>query len=98
MRNPDLFKKQVNDAADNALVALSDLFVWLDRRDAQPTNNIITLLEQVQEIEKCIQNALARVQQATEKKEELVLIQSKVRDKESVSNYQNHLVYFLFRN
>lgn len=54
-----------------ALNMLSELFDWLDTRVAQPTKDILSLYEKSQTIEKSIQNALARMQQANTKRNDL---------------------------
>ncbi|KAG7090681.1 hypothetical protein E1B28_009779 [Marasmius oreades] len=50
---------------------LACIFDWLDKLKPQPTKDILSLYQQSQDIEKRIQNALARIQQANSKKNEL---------------------------
>lgn len=66
----DEFEDIVNNDHKKALRELSSLFDWLDALVPQPTNEIISLYEQYQEIECQITNALARASQLRDLKAE----------------------------
>ena len=72
---PKTTLKQMRDAIKQGetktLDMLAYLFDWLDKCSAQPTKDILALYEQSQTIEKSIQNALARMNQANTKRSEL---------------------------
>lgn len=70
-----------------ALIMLSNLFDWLDKRVAQPTKDILSLYEQSQTIEKSIQNALARMQQANTKRNDLEKIKRDIDKAKLVSKH-----------
>lgn len=80
-----------------ALDMLADVFDWLDQREAQPTKDILELYEQSQEIEKSIQNALARMEQANKKKTELEKFQRDI-DKAKLVSFRPVGRVFLLTN
>ena len=66
---------------------LSKFFDWLDSREVQPTKDILLLYEQSQAIEKKIRNALAQMQQANIKRNDLEKITRDIDKADIVSPY-----------
>jgi hypothetical protein len=66
--------KTVDDAHGNAVKMLFEFFGWLDQCRVQPTTAILELYNSACDIERRIQNALARVNVLSEKKRDVVAI------------------------
>ena len=61
----------MENSEKEALVMLVELFDWLDGLTPQPTKEIVNLYELSQQIESAITNALAQIDQAAAKKDEI---------------------------
>ncbi|PCH39420.1 hypothetical protein WOLCODRAFT_38711, partial [Wolfiporia cocos MD-104 SS10] len=68
-------KKTVEEGHKKALGELVKIFDWIDTLSAQPTRGILTLYNQSQTIEMKIANALATMDQMTERKQVLQTIE-----------------------
>lgn len=83
-----MLRKTVRQGEGAALDTLVDLFDWLHDCEPQPTKDILTLYKQTQTIETSIQNALARMRQAKEKKGDLEKIKHEIEKANVVSIYK----------
>ncbi|KIJ11930.1 hypothetical protein PAXINDRAFT_171543 [Paxillus involutus ATCC 200175] len=67
-------KRQVENKHQDALAEFVEIFDWVDSLSPQPTEDILSLYEQTQQIEKNISDALATMNQIASKKATLVKI------------------------
>ena len=61
----------VKEGHQTALETISTIFDWLDGLEPQPTNDIMNLYEQSQQIDRDIDNAMSRVTQISDKKKQI---------------------------
>ncbi|KAF8331178.1 hypothetical protein F5887DRAFT_895198 [Amanita rubescens] len=70
--------KAVNDGHRRALAEISSIFDWLDHLKPQPTNDILNLYKQSQQIDHDIQNAMSRATQISDKKKRVAELKQSV--------------------
>ena len=71
-------RKDVQDAEEAALDMLVEFFDWLDNVKPQPTNDIVSLYYQTQEMETKIENILSRRKTIAQEQRRLVDIRNKI--------------------
>ncbi|KIP04161.1 hypothetical protein PHLGIDRAFT_57496, partial [Phlebiopsis gigantea 11061_1 CR5-6] len=82
-------RKDVEDAEEAALDMLVDFFDWLDSVKPQPTNDIVSLYYQTQEIETKIENILSRRKTISQEQRRLVDIRTKISRAKNVYCHSN---------
>lgn len=65
------FLNAVNDGHQKSLQTISTIFDWLDGLEPQPTNEIMHLYEQSQQIDRDIDNAISRMTQISDQKKQI---------------------------
>ena len=80
-------EKMVDEAHNTAVEILAEFFDWLDKREIQPTTAIVDLYQSVCEIERKIQNALARMNNMAEKRRDLETIRVSMSQSEQVGHH-----------
>ena len=81
-------EKMVDEAHSTAVEMLAEFFDWLDKREVQPTTAIVDLYQSVCEIDRKIQNALARMNNVAEKKRDVEKLRDNMSQSEQVRS--NH--------
>ena len=71
MKRQRIMREFMENSEKGALDTLVELFDWLNGLTSQPTKEIVNLYELSQEIESAITNALAQIDQAAAKKDEI---------------------------
>lgn len=80
-------KKMVMDAHNAAEETFEEFFDWLDKRTVQPTSAIVELYDRVCTIDHWIQNALARINNVSEKKRDVEKIRANLSKSTQASDH-----------
>ena len=67
-------RNDVEEGYQRALEEISTIFDWLDVLEPQPTNDIMSLFETSQQINRDIENAMSRAAQISDKKGKITLL------------------------
>ncbi|KAK2459485.1 hypothetical protein APHAL10511_008500 [Amanita phalloides] len=83
--------KAVGEGHQKALEELSTLFDWIDGLKPQPTNDIMNLFEQSQQIDRDIENAMSRATNISEKKKKVAELKQLANGSElTMKQYENY--------